>query len=191
MEIQARRQRGRTHSVLRDFRHCARQTANIRSNRHPPFANPVLAKLRLVRGQETSNKSKPGECPCSGLTFQRRNSRTLQLPANLALIECFQLICTPKLQVRRITHKRRLFTLHELLRKIKRFNLIVKHYFLGHYTVAFNSCRHTRQFPALDNCALRDWPNRPVIGRSIAVAIAVACGTCFRLGKASGPDRGI
>jgi hypothetical protein len=32
--------------------------------------------------------------------------------------------------------KRCPISLHELLRKIKRFNPVVKHYFLGHYSVA-------------------------------------------------------
>jgi len=31
----------------------------------------------------------------------------------------------------------------ELLKKIKRFNSLVKHYFFGHHTVAFNLCTET------------------------------------------------
>src|SRR6266481_9954176 len=46
----------------------------------------------------------------------------------------------------------------ELLKKIKRFNSLVKHYFFGHHTVAFNLRGDTAQFRVQGRCALGDWP---------------------------------
>jgi len=39
----------------------------------------------------------------------------------------------------------------ELVLKIKRFNSLVKHYFFGHHTVAFNLCPDTARVLAPDS----------------------------------------
>jgi hypothetical protein len=54
----------------------------------------------------------------------------------LALIESFQLNKHPITVQVKIGAKRWPISPQELVRKIKRFNPVVKHYFLGHYSVA-------------------------------------------------------
>src|SRR6266481_2326692 len=61
----------------------------------------------------------------------------------------------------KITEKNCQISSYELLQKIKRFNSVVKHYFLGHYSVAFTACADLSQTYVLNNCALGNWPNRP------------------------------
>jgi hypothetical protein len=80
-----------------------------------------------------------------------------------------------------MAHKRSLFSGHESLRKIKRFNIIVKHYFLRHHTVAFNSCRRTpipgpRQlrFAGLAEAAGIRWPDRSGLRHMLPASETVA-----------------
>ena len=64
----------------------------------------------------------------------------------------------------------------ELLQKIKRFNSLVKHYFFGHHTVAFDLCPDTARVLAPDSYALGDWPRLWVDQYSVKGACCIRIG---------------
>ena len=64
----------------------------------------------------------------------------------------------------------------ELVHKIKRFNSLVKHYFFGHHTVAFNLCIETARVMAPDSYALGDWPRLLVDQYSVQGACCICIG---------------
>jgi hypothetical protein len=65
MPIHARRQWERT-TASRDVSHCARQTANTASNRHPQFAKLAPASLRLDPRQAKAKKNPRAGNPLPG-----------------------------------------------------------------------------------------------------------------------------
>ena len=64
----------------------------------------------------------------------------------------------------------------ELLQKIKRFNSLVKHYFFGHHTVAFNLCTETARVLAPDSYALGICRGLWVDRYSVQVACCICIG---------------
>ena len=144
----------RTQSVFGEHRHGLRSTLNIIRKSHPWLTRRATDRPRFDARPENVKYQSEYWKTLFGSEFGTDKPLCPSAVPNQALIETFQLICTPIVsdgQISKITGD---LSSKELVQKIKRFNSLVKHYFFGHHTVAFNLRGDTAQFRVQGRCAL-------------------------------------